>query len=225
MCGKHRKRPAAEEADDDEPAAAANGANQAESPVGFVLSALPPVNGKPSMLLGAPVAYHPIVVHAGPAKTSAETQFAAAREQLARSGKLARNPKGTNTLVATAPDAARDAHTAPVALPNVQRAAASQPGAHPPASGPARITPPAAPPPGAFAPPPNQFTPSARMPSNGDTPSWMSFAPIARVEPAPLTAVPGASQAAQFVNVPLPRPRPKLAVANKPPAQPKKRSP
>jgi D-alanyl-D-alanine carboxypeptidase len=230
MCGKHRKRPAAEEADDDdEPATAANGANQAESPLGFVLSALPPSNGKPSALLGPPAAYTPVVVHVGPAKASAETQFADAREKLAKTGKLAKNTKGTTpALTAAAPGAsssARDPHTGPVPLPNVQRAAAAKPGTSAAASpsAPGGMVSPSSPPPGTFAPPPNQFTRSARAPSAADNPSWMSFAPSARAEPAPLTAVPGASAAAQFVDVPLPRPRPKLAIAGRPAAKQKKR--
>ena len=76
MCGPHRKRPAAEEADD-EPSPVANGANPSESPQSFMLSALPRGNGKASSLLGPPVGVaKPIVVHAGPAKKPAETQFA-----------------------------------------------------------------------------------------------------------------------------------------------------
>jgi hypothetical protein len=51
----------------------------------------------------------------------------------------------------------------------------------------------------------------------------MSFAPAARAEPAPLTAVPGATAELQRADVPLPRPRPKLAIAGKPGPKPKKR--
>jgi D-alanyl-D-alanine carboxypeptidase len=227
MCGKHRKRPAAEEADDD-PTTPVNEASSTESPLSFVLSALPPGNGKPSALLGPPVAYTPVVVHAGPAKKPAETQFAAAREKLAKSGKLTKNNKGA--VPEAAPPAAagsmvRDAHTIPVPLPNIQRATAAKSAAPTAASTAesAAMTSPSTPPPGAFAPPPNQFTRSARAPSDTDNPSWMSFAPAARAEPAPLTAVPGAGPAPQFVEVPLPRPRPKIAVADKPAGTPKKK--
>jgi D-alanyl-D-alanine carboxypeptidase len=232
MCGKHRKRPAAEEADDDEPASAANGANPTESPQGFLLSALPPRNNKPSALLGPPVAVNPIVVHVGPAKKSAETQFAA-RETLAKPGKPAKTGKDAAVAAAVpvADTSVRDAHTAPVPLPNA-RAATAKPAPVPTSASaagtpaaPADATSPSAPPPGAFAPPPNRFTRSASAPSAADAqnPSWMSFAPAARAEPTPLTAVPGAGAASQFVDVPLPRPRPKLAVADKPSAKPKKR--
>jgi D-alanyl-D-alanine carboxypeptidase len=242
MCGPHRKRPAAEDADD-EPATQANGANPSESPQGFMLSSLPPANGKPSALLGPVVGVaNPVVVHAGPAKKPAETQFAAARERLAKAGKLARGAKPGDkpgdkpaTVAAVAPQAPgssmRDAHTVPVPLPNVARSAAGPaPAAAPapalaPAPAPApqpvqAMTAPSAPPPGAFAPPPNQFTRSARMPAASDSgnPSWLSFAPnIARAaEAVPLTATPDAKNAPKLADVPMPRPRPKLAVAAKP---------
>jgi hypothetical protein len=45
------------------------------------------------------------------------------------------------------------------------------------------------------------------MPGAGDNTSFMSFAPAARAEPAPLTAMPPAGQ--RTVAVPMPRPRPK----------------
>jgi D-alanyl-D-alanine carboxypeptidase len=227
MCGPHRKRPAAEEADD-EPATTANGDNPSDSPQSL-LSALPPGNGKASSLLGPPVGVaNPIVVHAGPAKKPAETQFADAREKLVKSGRLAKNTKGANPppMAAAVPAASsRDAHTMPVPLPNIARAAAA-PASAPaaasasaPQSGQAAMTAPSAPPPGTLAPPPNQFTRSARAApseSNVHDPSWMSFAPTARAEPAPLTAAPGAVAAPRLANVPMPRPRPKLATAAKP---------
>ena len=232
MCGPHRKRPAAEEADDD-PSPVANGGNPSESPQGFMLSALPRGNGKPSALLGPPVGVaNPIVVHAGAAKKPAETQFAVTREKLAKSGKVAKNALGTNptpvaAAVPVAGPASRDAHTAPVPLANAARAVAATPVTATPAPQPASaaVTAPSSPPPGTFAPPPNQFTRSARAPSPADvhSPSWMSFAPAARAEPAPLTAVPGATAELQRADVPLPRPRPKLAIAGKPSPKPKKR--
>jgi D-alanyl-D-alanine carboxypeptidase len=222
MCGPHRKRPAAEEADDD-PAATANGDNPSDTPQSL-LSALPPGNGKPSSLLGPPVGVaNPIVVHAGPAKKPAETQFADAREKLAKSGKLAKNAKGANPspVAAAVPVAAsRDAHTMPVPLPNIARAAAATPAPAADAqSAPAAMAAPPAPPPGTLGPSPNQFTRSARAaPSETEvnSPAWMSFAPAARAGSAPLTAAPGAVAAPLLVDVPMPRPRPKLATAAKP---------
>jgi D-alanyl-D-alanine carboxypeptidase len=237
MCGPHRKRPAAEDADD-EPTQA-NSANPSETPQGFMLSSLPPANGKPSALLGPVVGVaNPVVVHVGAAKKPAETQFAAARERLAKAGRLARGVKPGDrptTVAAVAPQATgsslRDAHTAPVPLPNATRSAAvpaapAPAAARAPALAPApapqpvqAMTAPSAPPPGAFAPPPNQFTRSARMPAATDVgnSSWLSFAPsVARAEPAPLTATPDAKSAPKLADVPMPRPRPKLAVAAKP---------
>lgn len=249
MCGPHRKRPAAEEADD-EPTHA-NGPNPSETSQGFMLSSLPPSNGKPSALLGPVVGVaNPVVVHVGPAKKPAETQFAAARERLAKAGKLARGASPSNrptAVAAVVPQAtgasARDAHTAPVPLPNITRSApasaaavpapAPAAAAPPPARAPApalaaapppqpvqAMTAPSAPPAGAFAPPPNQFTRSGRMPAATDVgnPSWMSFAPnTARAaEMAPLTATPDAKNGPKLVDVPMPRPRPKLATAAKP---------
>jgi D-alanyl-D-alanine carboxypeptidase len=201
MCGPHRKRPAAEEADDDdESTTAANGGNPSESPQGFVMSSLPPGHAKPSSLLGPPVGVaNPVMVHVGPAKKSAETQFATAREKLGKSSKTAKNARGASSTavgVATAP------------------ASQSTSGA---------VTSVSSPPPGTFAPPPNQFTRSAAhaAPPAADvrSPSWMSFAPTARAEPAPLTAAPGAAEP-QTVDVPIPRPRPKLAVAARPKKKP-----
>jgi D-alanyl-D-alanine carboxypeptidase len=80
MCGPHRKRPAAEEADDE--STTASGPQDSSSPVAFALSNLQPSQPKPSSLLGPAVAYTPIVVFAGPGKKSAETQIAAARGKL-----------------------------------------------------------------------------------------------------------------------------------------------
>jgi hypothetical protein len=51
------------------------------------------------------------------------------------------------------------------------------------------------------------------MPGVSDThnPSWMSFAPAARAEPAPLTATPDANSGGRSAAVPVPRPKPKAA--------------
>jgi D-alanyl-D-alanine carboxypeptidase len=203
MCGPHRKRPAAEEADDDddEPATAANGGSP-ENSQSLVMSSLPPNHAKPSSLLGPPVGVaNPILVHVGAAKKPAETQFAAVREKLAKSGKVAKNAKGANPPPSVA-----------AANPG---AASSAPAMGAPSPAPVGMTAPSAPPPGTFAPPANQFTRSARTtPSaDGHSPSWMSFAPTARAEPAPLTAAPGATADPQATDVPLPRPRPKLVAA------------
>ena len=184
MCGKHRKRPAAEEADE-EPAPSAATQADSNSPQAFMLSSLPPAPGKISTLLGPVPAVNPIVVYAGPAKKLVEPQIAAARTKLdAAAKKNARNAKSgqiapvTAALAATAP--------APAAPGQIAAAPAAQ-----------------------FAPPPGQFTrtPAGRMPGASDAPAaWMSFAPPANAAPAALTAMPSAARQAA---VPMPRPRPK----------------
>jgi D-alanyl-D-alanine carboxypeptidase len=213
MCGKHRKRPAAEEADD-EPTSAGNGADPG-SPQAFMLSSLPPSNGKASSLIGPPGTVQAIVVHAGPAKQSAEIQVAAARARLAKAGKLVnRNPTTAKPQLAAVP-------AEPAPLP---RTAAATPGATgavpkptplPVTTGATQPTRTVATEPGAFAPPPNRFTPPAAraLPAATDVgnPSWMSFAPAARAAtPAPLTATPDAAPDPQVAMVPMPRPRPKI---------------
>jgi D-alanyl-D-alanine carboxypeptidase len=75
MCGPHRKRPAAEEADDD-------------APEQGMVSNLPPSTEKPSSLIkDRPAAVKAIVVFAGAAKKAAEGQFAAARAKLSKTAK------------------------------------------------------------------------------------------------------------------------------------------
>ena len=193
MCGKHRKRPAAEEADDDETTTAGNG--DPNSPMAFMLSSLAPAgNIKNSQLLGPVATVNPIVVHTGPAKKSADAQVATARSKLDK-----KNPKGSKQVASV------DAAAAPA---EASGQTASQQAAQ-------TIS---VPPPGAFGPPPGRFTPPSRrgMPSAGENSSVMSFASPARAGPAPLTAMPDA--APQTVSVPLPRPRPKTA-AKKPAAR------
>jgi D-alanyl-D-alanine carboxypeptidase len=214
MCGPHRKRPAAEEADDEN-----NGS--------FLLSSLPPSNGKASSLVKEkPGAVKAIAVYLGAAKKSAETQFADARAKLAKQGK---GKAGTQAAMN------RDPHTAPLAdqqTPVTTAATAAPAAARPapaakpavlPAQAPAPAAMPAlqtatAPPPGVFAPPPSQPGRFVRnMPgasSDLHNPSLLSFAPSsAQAAPAPLTATPDALPAGKLANVPLPRPRPKLATA------------
>ena len=216
MCGPHRKRPAAEEADDE----------TSEDPQ-TKMSGLPPSTGKASTLLKErPGAVKTIAVFLGAAKKAAETQFADARARLAKLGK---GKGGKNDALV------RDPHTAPLPdqAPAVTASTTPQPvlAATSPAAKPVVLPPQAAPataapalqtatspPPGAFTPPPSP--PPGRMartmPGASDVynPSMMAFAPAAKAEPAPLTATPDAR--AVVANVPLPRPRPKLAVAARP---------
>jgi D-alanyl-D-alanine carboxypeptidase len=212
MCGPHRKRPAAETADD-------------ETSEAFSLSSLP-AGVKPSSLVKErPGAVKAVAVYLGPAKKSAETQFADARTKV---GKLAKGKAGTNAAMN------RDPHTAPLdpapGSAAATAAVATAPAAAKPTVLPAQTqaqapihapTPAlqtaAIPPPGVFAPPPSQPGRTTRsMPGASDVhnPSLMSFAPSAAraAEVAPLTATPDA-KAGKFADVPLPRRRPKLATA------------
>jgi D-alanyl-D-alanine carboxypeptidase len=101
MCGKHRKRPAAEEADDD---------NEASS---FMLSNLPPSAGKASALLKErPDAAKAIIVFLGATKNAAENQFANARAKIQKlaKGKKA-DPKTSQAAASAQPST--DAKAAP----------------------------------------------------------------------------------------------------------------
>jgi D-alanyl-D-alanine carboxypeptidase len=113
MCGPHRKRPAAEEADDD---------SQSSS---FMLSNLPPIGDiKPSTLLKEkPDTVKAITVFIGAAKTAAESQFANARAKIQR---LAKGKKAAPVAVA-APAPATTATAQPL-----QTVSAPPPGAFTP---------------------------------------------------------------------------------------------
>jgi D-alanyl-D-alanine carboxypeptidase len=186
MCGKHRRRPAAEEADDDTPATTANN-NQGEpgSATAFMLSSLAPSNIKNSQLLGPPGPVNPIVVHTGASKRAAEALVAAARGKQGKKG---------------AAQAAAKPH---------QVASADPVAAVPQGNGPATTQTISAAKPDAFGPPPGRFSPPGQraMPAATDNAAYMSFAPAARAQPAPLTAMP--AQTRQTAAVPMPRPRPK----------------
>jgi D-alanyl-D-alanine carboxypeptidase len=181
MCGSHRKRPAAEDADD-----------ETDTSTGFMISSLPPAPGKPSTLLkDRPDTMKAITVFVGAAKNAAEAQFVAARAKIA---KLAKGKKAAPTTQATAPAAPAPATVA--AAPPAIAAPATTAAA--PASPPPLQTV-SSPPPGVFAPqsPLQQRTvrtfPTATDASN---PSAMSFAPAAKADPAPLTAMPEATSSA-----------------------------
>ena len=189
MCGKHRKRPAAEDADDDTPVAN-NSQSDPNSPTAFMLSSLAPAsNIKNSQLVAPPGPVNPIVVHTGAGKKSADTQVAAAREKLDK-----KNPKGAKSKQL----ASADATAAPAVAVSGQSAT------------PASTQTISAVQPGAFGPPADRFAPSAQraMPAVAGNNSFMSFTSPASAGPAPLTAMPAATR--QTAAVPMPRPRPKV---------------
>jgi D-alanyl-D-alanine carboxypeptidase len=223
MCGKHRRRPAAEEADD-EPTASASSYSHIDpnSSQGFMLSSLPPSNGKASALLAPAGNFAAVAVFTGPSKkTATDTQIATAQpgqppkpsktkgkqSQVAAAPAAPAAPKAAATPAApkaaaapapaaSAPAAPTQANAAPQPAPQV---ASAQPDAQ-------TISAPA----GVFGPPPDRFAPAGRaMPTPTDTLNsrWMSFTSPANAAPAPLTAAP--APAPQTAAVPMPRPRPK----------------
>ena len=200
MCGPHRKRPAAEEVDDEPGTTNADATGDRNSPMSFMLSSLPPGGNKPSSLLGPVGAIVPVTVFIGPSKTSAETQLAK-RER----GKPAKNQPAGAPAVAAIP-AAATATLAPQLVSAPQPAAATAP------TPVAAAAPLAHPAPDAFGPPPGQFTPQGSR----KLPAVMSFAPAARAnETPPLTAAPAAKPEPQLAAVPMPRPRPKKPAATR----------
>jgi hypothetical protein len=150
-----------------------------------MLSSLAPSNIKNSQLIGPPGPVNPIIVYAGPGKKSAEAQVAAARTKLDKKN-AARSAKPSQ--VASADSSATPAQGGAGTAATTQTISAAKPDA--------------------FGPPPGRFTPPGQraLPAVADNASFMSFAPAARAEPAPLTAMPPARQTAA---VPIPRPRPK----------------
>ncbi len=100
MCGKHRRRPAAEEADE-EPDANGN----------FTLAnLLPHGNAKPSQLLGDLAPATPIVVFTGPPKRPTQTMLASTGAKLVDQRKVGR----AAPAAAAIPAIVTDPHTAPL---------------------------------------------------------------------------------------------------------------
>ena len=186
MCGPHRKRPAAEEADDETDAPS------------FMLSNLPPSAGKGSTLLKErPDAVKAIAVFVGAAKSAAEQQFANARAKIQKLAKGKNSKTDVQATASTPPQPATDAKATTPALQTVS-----------------------SPPSGAFTPTSGQPQRALRaLPTATDVhnPSAMSYAP-AKIEPAPLTAVPDAKPAVAAAPAPKSKKKPeaKPATAAKP---------
>jgi D-alanyl-D-alanine carboxypeptidase len=183
MCGPHRKRPAAEEADDE----------TSEDPQ-MTMSNLPASSGKASTLLKErPGTVQTIAVFLGAAKKAAETQFAEARTKLSKFAK----GKGGKTEAMI-----RDPHTAP--LPDDP--ASSTIALTAPAAAPAPAAKPQVLPAQAAASAPISGTGEIYNP-------MMAFAPAAaKAGPAPLTATPDARSTVD-VPLPRPRPKLAIAAA------------
>jgi D-alanyl-D-alanine carboxypeptidase len=177
MCGPHRKRPAAEDADDD------------GEPSSLMLSNLPPSSGKASALLkDKPDTVQAIAVFIGAAKNAAEAQFASARAKIQ---KLAKGKKADSKAATAAAPAATDAKAAtankPAAAPALQTATAPSPG---PSNQPRQAT--------------------RKLPAATDTSNpALSYAPAAKTDPAPLTAMPDAKSDTKPAAAAAAKPKPK----------------
>jgi D-alanyl-D-alanine carboxypeptidase len=177
MCGPHRKRPAAEDADDESDTS------------GMMLSNLPPSAGKASALLKEkPDTVKAIAVFVGAAKTAAEAQFANVRAKIQKIAK-GKNPKGTQVAAPAADAKAANAKPAAPAQA-LQTSTSPPPGVFTPTSNqPDRAA---------------RKLPAATDPSN---PALSYAAPAAKAGPAPLTAMPDAKPAAATVSAAKPKPK------------------
>jgi D-alanyl-D-alanine carboxypeptidase len=202
MCGPHRKRPAAESADD-------------EVSFSGLLSGLP-MGIKPSSLVKErPGALKTVAVYLGSAKKSIETQLEEAPAKVAKLGKgkagAQAAPNGDTAPLAdqqtSVIGSTSSTKLVPAAKPAVLPAQAPAPAAAPPLqtanASPSDV-------------PASSATQSANVTmygaANVHSPMFQNFAPsAAEAATAPLTATPDAVPAGKLANVPLPRPRPKLA--------------
>jgi D-alanyl-D-alanine carboxypeptidase len=208
MCGPHRKRPAAESADD-------------EVSFSGLLSGLP-VGVKPSSLVKERAgALKTVVVHLGPAKTSIETQLAEAPAKVAKLGRGKGGKPATNGDPSSAPLADQQAQVKTAAATLATKPVPAAEPAVLPAQAPAAAAAPVLPtasasPSDVSAPPPAtqsaHFAPMRPGAAHVHSPMFLNFAPsTAQATLAPLAATPDAMPAGRLANVPLPRPRPKLA--------------
>ncbi len=123
MCGKHRKRPAAESVDDEEEP----GADSNDSGSQHATLNLRPANGKPSQLLQPAGPVNPVMVYAGPTKRpdeiAAMAAAAAARAKQAAAKKAA--AKKTAAKETPAQNAAATLATPNIVAPEKKSAAPS----------------------------------------------------------------------------------------------------
>ena len=170
MCGPKRKRPAAEDEEDD---VAISADNSDSGSMAMFAAGLQPPNMKASEMLAQPaIAATPVIVYTGPARTGAAVLEADAAETAAQAANVAKRKKTAKPKVAAKPagedaksdkkpdpksaakpdakpKAARpapkaDAKQATAAKPAVKPEAAKPPGAKPPAAKPAAAKPAAA---------------------------------------------------------------------------------
>jgi D-alanyl-D-alanine carboxypeptidase len=114
MCGKHRKRPAAESVDEEEEPGANNEDGGSQH---AMLLNLRPANGKPSQLLQPPSSVlNPVVVYVGPPKRPEEVAALAALKPLPAKKKAAKKPAAAEATAAVKPMPA----PAPIVAPEKQ---------------------------------------------------------------------------------------------------------
>ncbi|MBN9584737.1 MAG: D-alanyl-D-alanine carboxypeptidase [Afipia sp.] len=152
MCGPRRKRPAAENEDDDPDIVADGSTGNAESGVAMFAAGLPSPTIKVSDLLAMPAAAAtPVIVYTGPARTGAAVFEADAAESAAQAANVAKRKKGSKAKVAAKPAAtdskadAKPAAAKPAAKPDAKpKAAEHKPAAAKPAAKPVAAKPVAA---------------------------------------------------------------------------------
>lgn len=171
MCGKHRKRPAAESEDEESDEAITNTQIDSGSPHAINLTNLRGTISKPSSLLGPLTpSMEPIVVFAGPPKSKTAPAVAAPK------------PKKGTTTAAAAPGAAAPTTPAAVAAP----AFAPTPPAYPST---AAFSPASAPAPGAAVPTPRPKPPAtAAKPKTGAATPAPQAAAAPKPAPKPVSA-------------------------------------
>ncbi len=107
MCGPKRKRPAAENEEDDPDIATDNNGN--DSGVSMFTAGIQPPNIKVSDLLAMPAAAAtPVIVYTGPARTGPAVLEADAAETAAQAANVAKRKKGAKPKIAAAKPAADD---------------------------------------------------------------------------------------------------------------------
>jgi len=118
MCGKHRKRPAAEDADDD----IAN--TDANSPLGVLLSSLRPHAKGSEIVTPGLASAPPVVVYTGPTRAVGQIDLAGESDPVAKRGKRGRKAAPEQAAAAKSEQAPpKTAAKKPQAAPQAQAAA------------------------------------------------------------------------------------------------------
>lgn len=127
MCGPKRKRPAAENEEDDPDIVADNNSSNSETGVSMFTAGLQAPTMKVSDLLAMPAAAAtPVIVYTGPARTGAAILEADAAEAANQAASVAKRKKGAKAAkLAAKPDAEAKKDAKPAAKPDAKPAAAA----------------------------------------------------------------------------------------------------